>query len=615
MALFNIGTLTVTMLFLLGIYWVALAKTKNFMQSWRFFSADCGRTTVTNTMLHLLINIFSTLVLASSNFFMQVLNAPTRSEVDTAHAQVPIHMMFNSSVFKIDKRMGDFHVTVASNAFIEGGSYFLPGASMIISNTTTNGNLGDTALLPTFQDLVINNISQYALNVSQAAAIGSEWEKLEPADCGGLFNISTCTGLTNFRNLVIVLKGSGWKRSETWNLSANNDEMWQPILPRDEFNTLWYSAQCAMSGTLTSDGFASCLTNCEKFFKWKNWEEDESRVSISVQDWYRSQPITDYHGLELDHCRAEPRNTTCSVALAKPLLLIVLISIVMKILTCMVVIKWNNAENAIVMAPFGGANIHLLTTMVANIPQLYLSSNYYVINSLITQMEMGWEWSEFSTKHRPLRVTKPKGQQTSTYRLQLPYKLSVPLMVSSVLMHWLLSNALFMVVSQGTYYVLGPSDYIVDPDSLPRDAAINLGSSRAHTLALFLVGILMMICPTILSRQKLPGQMPVVGSNSMAIAAACRISPLAQVPTDSHEENNMQETELAELTGEYVEAANGSDNQKKMIYFPLKWGEVKMPKDWSKHPTDGQEPKEVGHLSFGTVLDCPSPPKDGRLYV
>ncbi|EQB58659.1 hypothetical protein CGLO_01063 [Colletotrichum gloeosporioides Cg-14] len=523
--------------------------------------------------------------------------------------------MFNSSVFKIDKRMGDFHVTVAFNAFIEGGSYFLPGASMIISNTTTNGNLGDTALLPTFRDLVTNNVSKYALNVSQAAAIGSEWEKLEPADCGGLFNVSTCTGLTNFRNLVIVLKGSGWKRSETWNLSANNDRIWQPILPRDEFNTLWYSAQCAMSGTLTRDGFASCLTNCEKFFKWKNWEEDESRISISLQDWYRSQPVPDYHGFELDHCRAEPRNTTCSVALAKPLLLIVLISIFMKILTCMVVIKWNNAENAIVMAPIGGANIHFLTTMVANIPQLYLSSNYYVINSLITQMEMGWEWSEFSTKHRPLRVTKPKGQQTSTYRLQLPYKLSVPLMVSSVLMHWLLSNALFMVVSQGTYYVLGPSDYIVDPDSLPRDAAINLGSSRAHTLALFLVGILMMICPTILSRQKLPGQMPVVGSNSMAIAAACRVSPLAQVPTDSHEENNTHETELAELTGEYVQAMNGSDNQKKMIYFPLKWGEVKMPKGWFKHPADGQEPEEVGHLSFGTVLDCPSPPKDGRLYV
>lgn len=55
--------------------------------------------------------------------------------------------------------------------------------------------------------------------------------------------------------------------------------------------------------------------------------------------------------------------------------------------------------------------------------------------------------------------------------------------------------------------------------------------------------------------------------------------------------------------------------KKKMIYFPLKWGEVKMPKDWSRHPTDGQEPEEVGHLSFGTVLDCPSPPKDGRLYV
>ncbi|KAK1857309.1 hypothetical protein CCHR01_00090 [Colletotrichum chrysophilum] len=253
------------------------------------------------------------------------------------------------------------------------------------------------------------------------------------------------------------------------------------------------------------------------------------------------------------------------------------------------------------MAPIGRGSIHFLTIIVANIPQLYLSSCYYAINSLITQMEMGWEWSQFSIKYSPLRVTKP----------------NIPLIVCSVLVHWLLSNALFTVVSQGSKQP--PSeDYTTDPESLPDDAAITLGSSRAHTLALFLIGITMMICPTILSRQKLPGQMPVVGSNSMAIAAACRVSPLSQVPTHSNEENTTQDTELKELvstTGEGVEGVKGAGTPKTMIYFPLKWGEVEMPKNWHDQPEGCRETEGVGHLSFGTVLDNPRPPKEGRLYV
>lgn len=42
-----------------------------------------------------------------------------------------------------------------------------------------------------------------------------------------------------------------------------------------------------------------------------------------------------------------------------------------------------------------------------------------------------------------------RGQQIATYRLQLPYKHSVPLLVLSTLGHWLVSNALFVIVSQG----------------------------------------------------------------------------------------------------------------------------------------------------------------------
>lgn len=51
------------------------------------FTGDCKKTKQINTLVHLLINILSSLLLTGSNFSMQVLTAPTRSQVDQAHAQ------------------------------------------------------------------------------------------------------------------------------------------------------------------------------------------------------------------------------------------------------------------------------------------------------------------------------------------------------------------------------------------------------------------------------------------------------------------------------------------------------------------------------------------------
>ena len=47
----------------------------------------CERVKIYNTAYHLAINILSTLLLGSSNYMMQCLSTPTRSEVDAAHAK------------------------------------------------------------------------------------------------------------------------------------------------------------------------------------------------------------------------------------------------------------------------------------------------------------------------------------------------------------------------------------------------------------------------------------------------------------------------------------------------------------------------------------------------
>jgi hypothetical protein len=49
-------------------------------------AGDCEQIKRVNTGIHLLINILSTVLLSGSNYCMQCLSAPTRTEIDRAHA-------------------------------------------------------------------------------------------------------------------------------------------------------------------------------------------------------------------------------------------------------------------------------------------------------------------------------------------------------------------------------------------------------------------------------------------------------------------------------------------------------------------------------------------------
>lgn len=162
-ALVNIGLLTISLLVLASLLATSISATGDVKQSWKFYVAECNSTTLADIWLHLLINGLSTAILASSNFFMQVLNAPTRSDINLAHEKgqwfdigissvhnifrlsyfkqlawfcllltsIPIHILFNSSIFEMDNRMDDFHLTIATPSFFLGGSYSLPGAGLM----------------------------------------------------------------------------------------------------------------------------------------------------------------------------------------------------------------------------------------------------------------------------------------------------------------------------------------------------------------------------------------------------------------------------------------------------------------------------------------------------
>ena len=101
------------------------------------------------------------------------------------------------------------------------------------------------------------------------------------------------------------------------------------------------------------------------------------------------------------------------------------------------------------------------TVMLANVYQLAISVSYPLYNTILTNTMISTELSHFAGMAKPMRVSSPKGSQRSTYWLQLPYRWSIPLMSAMALLHWLVSQALFVV----NVKVLHPRGYRMDDHS------------------------------------------------------------------------------------------------------------------------------------------------------
>jgi hypothetical protein len=165
----------------------------------------------------------------------------------------------------------------------------------------------------------------------------------------------------------------------------------------------------------------------------------------------------------------------------------------------------------------------VLKVVLANLPQLVFSLLYFSYNALLTAMLMGYEWVSYAHKRKGLRVShQPKGAQRCTYFLQLPYRFSIPLLLLSALLHWLVSQSLFLM-SIDFYDSLGrPGDN--DPYNDKFFGYQTVGFSPPAIIAVLVCGGLMTISIVVLGHIPYRRGMPVAGSSSMAISAACHFT-------------------------------------------------------------------------------------------
>lgn len=161
---------------------------------------------------------------------------------------------------------------------------------------------------------------------------------------------------------------------------------------------------------------------------------------------------------------------------------------------------------------FTQSNGVILVVLIANSPQLLLSVLFLAFNSLFTCMLLANEWNNYARKRKPLRVTSPTGVQRSTYRLQLPYRYGIPLLVIFGTLHWLVSQSLFPVRVEFIYK--------------DEDATFTaVGYSCIAILLSIIFGAIVILFGLLNGFRMYKPGIPLVGSCSAAISAACHRPP------------------------------------------------------------------------------------------
>jgi hypothetical protein len=82
--------------------------------------------------------------------------------------------------------------------------------------------------------------------------------------------------------------------------------------------------------------------------------------------------------------------------------------------------------------------------LIANLPQLIFSILYIFYNSMLSCFLVQREFSRMYYTRKPIRVSEPEGIQRSSYFISLPLRYGVPLYVASGIMHWFISQSLFL---------------------------------------------------------------------------------------------------------------------------------------------------------------------------
>ena len=263
-----IWTLTLLLLILFAVSFHASGSWSHTT----IFIGNCAQSDRNILFLRVAINIVATAILTSSNFFLFMLVAPAREDIDKAHkrsrwlevgipslrnlrfitypkfalwsliaiASIPLHLFFNSSVYGTDAETNAI-VALASEKFLQGGKFSLPGVGWALAGDTYGWVETD------------NGRNTFLREIDYIAQSAASWQKLDAPQCFHAYNV---TALRDRRHLVVIMATDDGSNSTGWTLpdTQNNGQRYH-MLPQyydsnssDPLYTLWDAQNNTVEG-------------------------------------------------------------------------------------------------------------------------------------------------------------------------------------------------------------------------------------------------------------------------------------------------------------------------------------------------------------------------------
>ncbi|KAL4911154.1 hypothetical protein BDW74DRAFT_184630 [Aspergillus multicolor] len=640
------------------------------------YEGDCARVRTLNTVLHLLINILSTALLAASNYGMQCLSAPTRSDIYAAHRRgnyldigVPSLRNLRYLPFK------------RSILWLGLGLSSLPLHLMWVSIPLRT--MAETALIThqTPQIQLPGNISR--LNSSSDAYAPFEWlhqqaqqgslERLNPIDCidaytstyqtehGGLLLVTASVNTTSkyeilasqsvqHPNASIYLDPYTWmcprsaQRNCTTHLSSIRSEirqnnsfiayqhLWKTPGRNDtvEYKVNYCLAtklpeRCKLQYSLgimiaisvaniikavlmgymtTASAEPPMLTTGDAVVSFLHRPDKLSLGKCLVPGKVIRELYSTFKYLEREDMplwyRHRPKRWGSTVYYGK-WILFVLLWLIVFIASAVLLgnglkrqgvslssLEFGTIDPRTLISGEKWPNSMISNTIIANIPQLLFSMLYFNFNAIITSMTLAAEWSRYAITRRGLRVSwDPTSSQRSSYFLSLPYRYAIPLMTSCAILHWLISQSIFLV---------GVDAYTYDGEPDPDEDFVTCGYTPVAMVVALCLGGFMILCLVVFAFRRFASGMQVAGSCSVAIAAACHptYDPNLNLGTGTENEGRAGGQLNNGGSGMGMGVASDLSDTGEIESKPLQWGAV---------PVQGP----LGHCAFSDKeVDAPS---------
>ncbi|KAI5779603.1 hypothetical protein EDC01DRAFT_731135 [Geopyxis carbonaria] len=522
------------------------------------YSGSCTVTKRVNLCLHLAINGFSTVILSGSNYTQQCLISPTRKEIDKYHkmsppqwmdigvpsvrnwskisasrktlwlliglTSVPLHLLYNSSVFAVNMAV-NYRITVDSAPNI---------MAMIADENSTRSWENRTAIIEV--PMTETNRVEWQ-RIKRGMAV---WKNLTTAECLQTYNTDT---LRQYRNLRDVVHNGRWEfcGSEVeWCYAEEIAEECSVQFPTSlliiviVFNAVKIACMILALVLLRParrPGPKTLETEEDREARLKLNEDDEPLITVgdAIQSFVKfPDKHTETMGLitRKDVVSKGPRNIhptdapleQCQQRRWQAISLLVLLKIGLateldNTKSGMKFLWSRGLGNPSQWARIGSTLQHMsigAAALLANSPQIIISFLYLTYNAIFTGMLMASELDNFAARAKSLRVTKPIVDQRSTYWLQLPYTYSVPLMILSGTLHWLASQSLFLL--RGHY----------KDENFEEIDNTGVGFSSIGIILIIPTGALALVYIVLSGRSRVRN-MPLTGSCSLAISAACHV--------------------------------------------------------------------------------------------